>query len=171
MSSILLSFLMLSSSLSSAAYQAPASPNEDARIDIDVKDADVVDVLRLIAEIGELNLVADPDVSCEATLKLQAVPWPQVLDVVLRSCGLAEEWLGKNLLRVATSKQIREEYAERRKYDEEKRLSGPLSTRYRRLAYARAEAIAPILEKFLSARGSVVYDERTNTLIITDVAR
>lgn len=149
--------------------QTPASA--ETVIDIDVKDADILDVLRLLAEVGEFNLVADPDVSCSFTLKLRAVPWPQVLDLALKTCRLAQDRIGDNVVRVATVEQLTAEYEERRKYDEEKRLSGPLVTTYKQLAYGRARDIAPILEKFLSARGSVVFDERTNTLIITDVAR
>jgi len=145
--------------------------NDETVIDIDMKDADVLDVLRLLAEVGEFNLIADPDVSCSFTLKLEAVPWPQVLDLVLRTCRLAEDRIGDNVVRVATTEQLRRELEERRKYNEEKRLAGPLRTTYQKLAYGRARDIAPILEKFLSPRGSVVFDERTNTLIITDVAR
>ena len=155
--------------LTIALFQTPASA--ETVIDVDVKDADVLDVLRLLAEIGEFNLVADPDVSCSFTLKLSAVPWPQVLDLVLRTCRLAEDRIGNNVVRVATSEQLRRELEKRRKYEEEKRLSRPLQTTYRKLAYGRARELAPILEKFLSPRGSVVFDERTNTLIITDVAR
>jgi type IV pilus assembly protein PilQ len=147
------------------------APDAETSIDIDVKEADVLDVLRLLAEVGELNLVADPDVSCKATLKLTDVPWPQVFELVLRTCGLAQDRMGDNLVRVATTEQLRKEYEERRRYEEEKSLAGPLRTTYRRLAYARARDLAPILEKFLSPRGSVVFDERTNTLIITDVSR
>lgn len=159
--------------LTLALAQTPPAETDDAEtvIDIDVKDADVLDVLRLLAEIGDFNLVADPEVSCSLTLKLQAVPWPQILDLVLRTCRLAEDRIGENIIRVATSEQLRREYEERRRYEEEKRLSGPLRTTYRKLAYARARDIAPVLERFLSPRGSVVFDERTNTLIITDLAR
>lgn len=158
--------------LAFALVQTP-STKQDAEtvIDIDVKDADVLDVLRLLAEVGEFNLVADPEVSCSLTLKLESVPWPQVFDLVLRTCRLAEDRVGENIVRVATSEQLRREYEERRRYEEEKQLSGPLRTTFRKLAYGRARDIAPILEKFLSPRGSVVFDERTNTLIITDVAR
>jgi len=152
-----------------AATQADAP--QDARIDIDVKDADVVDVLRLLAEVGGINLVADADTSCRATLTLKSVPWPQALDVLLRTCGLADDWVSDTILRVASMERIRAEYEERRKYEESKKLSGPLETRYRKLDYARAREMAPILAKFLSPRGSVVFDERTNTLIITDVVR
>ncbi|HXV61600.1 MAG TPA: secretin N-terminal domain-containing protein [Vicinamibacteria bacterium] len=146
-------------------------PEPDTLIDLDVKEADVLDLLRLLAEIGEFNLVADPEVSCSLTLKIKEVPWRQVLQLALRTCRLEQERLGDNLVRVATTEQLRREYEQRRKYEEEKALSGPLVTTYQQLSYARARELAPVLEKFLSPRGSVVFDERTNTLIITDVAR
>jgi type IV pilus assembly protein PilQ len=144
---------------------------EEALIDIDVREADVQDVLRLLAEVGGFNLVVDPGVACKATLKLTQVPWPQVLDLVLRTCRLEQERLGENLVRVGSAEEIRKEYEARRKYQQEKALAGPLETRYVRLAYSKARDLAPILSKFLSPRGSVVFDERTNTLIVTDIRR
>lgn len=140
-------------------------------IDIDVREADVQDVLRLLAEVGGFNLAVDPGVTCKSTLKLTQVPWPQVLELALRTCGLEQERLGENLVRVAPAEELRKEYEARRKYQEEKSLGGPLETRYVRLAYSKARDLAPILERFLSPRGSVVFDERTNTLIVTDVRR
>jgi len=145
--------------------------SEETLIDIDVREADVRDVMRLLAEVGGFNLAVDPGVSCAATLKLKQVPWPQVLDLVLRTCRLEQERLGENLVRVASAEEIRKEYEARRKYQEEKALAGPLETRYVRLAYGKARDLAPILTKFLSPRGSVVFDERTNTLIVTDIRR
>jgi type IV pilus assembly protein PilQ len=155
----------------SLAQASPPRSSEETLIDIDVRDADAQDVLRLLAEVGGFNLAVDPGVSCKATLKLKQVPWPQVLELVLRTCGLEQEWLGENLVRVATAEDLRREYEARRKYAEEKALAGPLETRYVRLAYAKARDMAPLLERFLSPRGSVVFDERTNTLIVTDVRR
>ncbi|HEY7816601.1 MAG TPA: secretin N-terminal domain-containing protein [Vicinamibacteria bacterium] len=140
-------------------------------IDIDVREADVQDVLRLLAEVGGFNLAVDPGVTCKSTVKLKQVPWPQVLELTLRTCGLEQERLGENLVRVAPAEELRKEYEARRKYQEEKSLAGPLETRYVRLAYGKARDLAPILERFLSPRGSVVFDERTNTLIVTDVRR
>jgi type IV pilus assembly protein PilQ len=154
--------------------QTPAAspePAEEALIDIDVREADVHDVLAVLAEVGGFNLAVDSGVSCRATLKLKQVPWPRVLELALRTCGLEQEWLGENVVRVASAEAIRKEYEDRRKYREEKALAGPLETRYVRLAYARARELAPILAKSLSPRGSVVFDERTNTLIVTDVRR
>ncbi len=150
--------------------QAPV-PSAETLIDIDVREAEVQDVLRLLAEVGDFNLAVDHGVSCAATLKLKQVPWPQVLDLVLRTCGLEQERLGENLVRVAPAEEIRKEYEARRKYEEEKALAGPLETRYVRLAYGKAREMAPILSRFLSPRGSVVFDERTNTLVITDIRR
>lgn len=154
--------------------QQPAEASESSEetlIDIDVREADVRDVMRLLAEVGGFNLAVDPGVSCAATLKLKQVPAPQVLDLVLRTCGLEQERLGENLVRVASAEDIRKEYEVLRKYREEKALAGPLETRYVRLAYSKARDLAPILSKFLSSRGSVVFDERTNTLIVTDIRR
>jgi type IV pilus assembly protein PilQ len=162
---VLLSALLTAQTTGTARRDAAS----ETLLDIDLKDADVLDVLRLLAEVSELNLAADPGVSCRLTLKLKQVPWPQVFELVLRTCGLAKDELGDNLVRVATAERLRKEYEERRKYEEEKALSGPLQTTYVRLAYARASDLAPTLERFLSPRGSVVFDERTNTLIITDV--
>jgi type IV pilus assembly protein PilQ len=148
-----------------------SAPERETLIDIDVREADVLDVLRLLAEVSELNLAADPEVTCAVTLKLKQIPWTQVLELVLRSCGLAQDEIGPNLMRIATSESLRKEYEERRKYEEEKALAGPLRTTYLKLVYARARELAPMLERFVSARGSVVFDERTNTLIITDVRK
>ena len=150
---------------------AASESSEETLIDIDVREADVRDVLRLLAEVGGFNLAVDPGVSCDVTLKLKHVPWPQVLDLMLRTCRLEQEWLGENLVRVGSAEEIRKEYEERRKYQDERALAGPLETRYVRLAYAKARDIAPTLAKFLSPRGSVVFDERTNTLIVTDIRR
>lgn len=148
-----------------------AEQNEETRIDIDVKEADVTDILRLLAEIGQFNLVADPEVGCRLTLTLKAVTWRQVLDTVLRSCRLGEERLGDNLVRVAPLRELTRELEEKRKYEEAKESAGTPITTYRRLAYARAKDLAPLLRRFLSPRGEVLFDERTNTLIITDVPR
>jgi hypothetical protein len=75
--------------------RAPAVP----RLSIDVKDANVLDSVRLLADVGGFQAVADPGVSCTLTLALKDVDWPTVLDVALRSCGLAEERDGQRRAR------------------------------------------------------------------------
>src|SRR5262245_53076104 len=144
-------------------------PSRDVGISIDVKDADVIDVVRLLAEVGGFQVVADAGVSCKLTLKLKDVEWPTVLDVALRSCALAQEADG-SVVRIAPASRLLEEATQRRRLDEERRLNRPLETRTYRLSYARAQELAPLLRRFLSPRGTVEFDARTNTLFVTDIA-
>jgi type IV pilus assembly protein PilQ len=151
------------------ALAATGAQDPVPRISIDVKDANVIDVARLLAEVGGFQMVADAGVSCSLTLALKNVPWPTVLDLALRSCGLAQDSQG-NVVRIAPAARILAETAERRQLDEARRMARPLRTEVRRLSYARAADLAPLLRKYLSPRGSVEFDARTNTLFVTDVA-
>jgi type II secretory pathway component HofQ len=152
------------------ARPAPAATPASTRISIDVKDADILDVLRLFGEVGGLQVVADSSVSCKLTLKLKDVEWPQAFELALRACGLGHDFEG-GVAWVAPMAKLVAERQERRRLEEERRLSGPLRTEMRRLSYARAQELAPLLKQFLSPRGSVVFDARTNTLFITDIDR
>lgn len=145
-----------------------ASAPAPSRITIDVKDGDVIDVVRLLAEVGGFQVVADSGVSCRVTLKLKDVEWPTVLDVALRSCGLAREEAG-GVVRVAPAAKLLQEATDRRRLEEEQRLNRPLRTDTYRLSYARASELAPLLRRFLSPRGTVEFDARTNTLFVTDI--
>jgi type IV pilus assembly protein PilQ len=147
---------------------AAAQADGDARISIDVKDADIVDIVRLFAEVGGFQVVVDPGVSCNLTLKLNEVLWTSALDVALKSCGLGRD-SENDIVRVAPVARLMAETAAQRKLDEERALAGPLQMRSYRLSYARAAEMAPIIKKFLSPRGEVIYDSRTNTLIVIDV--
>ena len=147
---------------------AAPQPDGEARISIDVKDADIVDVVRLFAEVGGFQVVVDPGVSCNLTLKLNEVRWTSALDVALKSCGLGRDE-ENDIVRVAPVAKLVAETAAQRKLDEARSLAGPLQMRSYRLSYARAAEMAPIIKKFLSPRGEVIYDSRTNTLLVIDV--
>ena len=166
--SLLLASCLASASLAAAAPAPVGGQDGEARISIDVKDADIVDVVRLFAEVGGFQVVVDPGVSCKLTLKLNVVRWASALDVALRSCGLGQDEENE-IVRVAPVAKLAAETAAQRKLDEERGLSGPLQMRTYRLSYARAAEMAPIIKKFLSPRGEVIYDSRTNTLIVMDV--
>lgn len=162
-------FFALSLAGSAIAAAAPAPVREDeARISVDFKDADVVDIVRLFAEVGGFQVVVDPGVSCKLTLKLNEVRWTSALDVALKSCGLGRDE-ENDIVRVAPLAKLTAETAAQRKLDEERSLSGPLQMRTYRLSYSRAAELAPIIKKFLSPRGEVIFDSRTNTLIVMDV--
>ena len=150
------------------AGDARPSASAETRISIDFKDADILDVIRLMSEVGNFQVVVDPGVTCKLTLKLKEVPWDAALDVILRSCGLGQD-TDNGIVRVAPVAKLTEEAAARRRFEEEKRLDRPLRTTRYRLSYAKATELAPLIKKFLSPRGDVVVDPRTNTLIITDI--
>ena len=168
LSLFLLSCLAVASSPAAPAAPAAARTDGEARISIDVKDADIVDIVRLFAEVGGFQVVVDPGVTCSLTLKLNDVRWDSALDVALRSCGLGQD-VENDIVRVAPVAKLAAETAAQRKLDEERALSGPLQMRTYRLSYARAADMAPIIKRFLSPRGEVIYDSRTNTLIVMDV--
>lgn len=149
------------------ALALAATAEGEARVSLDVKDAPIVDIVGLLAEVGGFQVVFDPGLSCKLTLKMTAARWLEVLDLSLRACGLGREE-DNGIIRVAPVARLAEESAARRRLADERQRSGPRSlTRYR-LSYARAQEMAPIVKRFLSPRGEVVYDTRTNTLIIID---
>lgn len=163
--------IALAGALLAAVPPAAPTPSPDAetRISIDVKDASIQDVVLLLAEVGGFQVVIDPGVSCQSTMSLKQVLWSTALEHALRSCRLGMD--GEDgIYHVAPVARLTAEAAERRKLAEEKSLFGPLTATSWRLSYARAVELAPLLEKFLSPRGRVVVDARTNTLIVIDVA-
>ena len=152
----------------SAAPSSAAAPVGEARISIDFKDADVLDIVRLLAEVGDFQVVADPGVACKLTLKLKEVPLQTAFDVILKTCGLGQDD-ENGIVRVAPVAKLLAEHAEARRLAEERALNRPLQTRVIRLSYAKAAEAAPLLQRFLSPRGTVTYDARTNTLFVTDI--
>jgi type IV pilus assembly protein PilQ len=74
-------------------------------ISLDLKDADLKDVLRTFAELTKLNIAIDPDVRSSVTLRLHEVPWDQALDVILKINGLGYVLEG-NILRVGTPARL-----------------------------------------------------------------
>ena len=135
---------------------------------VDFKDADVRDIVLLLAEVGHFQVVMDPGVACKLTLKLKDVRWDTALDLALRSCGLGYD-AANGIYRIAPIAKLTAEKAQERRLAEERALSGPTRTIRYRLSYARAAELAPLLKKFLSPRGDVAFDPRTNTLFITDI--
>ncbi len=139
------------------------------RIDLDFNNADIHNILRLLAEVGGVNIVTSDDVSGTVTIRMRNVPWDQALEVILQAKGLGMVRRG-NLIRVApleTLEKERELAIERRKQLE---TLEPLETRLVPVSYATAGELEPRVEELLSERGSVSVDERTNTLIVRDIA-
>lgn len=144
------------------------------RISLNLKGVDIRDFFRLIHEVSGLNIIVDPDVSGSVTVVLDDVPWDQALDLVLNNNGLGDRLEG-NVLRIARLSTLTSEQEERKKLAMAREDSAPLTTVFRPLSYAKAATIAALLKTWigggaLSPRGTVLVDDRSNTLIISDIA-
>ena len=145
-------------------------PYTGEKLSLNFQNIDVRAVLQLIADFTGQNLVASDTVDGGITLRLQNVPWDQALDLVLKTKGLAKRQMG-NVLLVAPAEEI----AAREKIELEavKQVAelAPLLSEYVQLRYAKATDIASLLTAesgLMSARGTSVVDERTNTLLMKD---
>jgi len=140
------------------------------KISLDFQDADINDILRLIAEVGKVNIIAGGDVHGKVTTRMVDVPWDQALDVILKINGLAQERSG-NIIRVAPLEKFTNERKERLQAQITEVQAEPLVTRLVPANYATAKDLRPNLEKLLSKRGTIIIDVRTNTMIITDTPK
>jgi len=138
-------------------------------VSLDFQGADLRAVLRTFSEISGLNIVIDPAVSGSVDVALRDVPWDQALDIILRANKLGYLVDG-TIVRIAPLTVLSDEESQRRKLTDEQALAGELRVLTKTLSYAKAEELTPLLTKSaLSQRGTVNFDVRTNTLIITDL--
>jgi type IV pilus secretin PilQ/predicted competence protein len=137
-------------------------------ISLNLKDADIKDVLRTFAQLTGLNVAVDPNVSGSVTVDFVDVPWDQALDLILRQNGLSYVLEG-NVMRVGTLAKLSEEAAANRRLAEEERLNVPLTTVSFKLSYARSQDVAVLLKDIASPRARIIVDQRTNQLIISEI--
>ncbi|TDR41704.1 type IV pilus assembly protein PilQ [Tahibacter aquaticus] len=156
-----------------------------ARVTFNFQDIPTRSVLQLIADVSDLNIVVADSVTGNVTLRLINVPWDQALDLVLQAKGL-DKRRRDNVIWVAPQKEIaeREQALEDARIALEQRVE--LDSAYIKVSYGKAKDIAALLTSksggggggggggnetsrgFLSSRGSVTFDERTNTLLVND---
>ena len=170
------------------------------RISLEFKDADILNVLRIIADVSRRNIVATDDVKGQVTIVLYDVPWDQALDILLKSTGL-EMVEYDDVITVSTSKRLEEERRARLAARQAGIELEPLQTDYIRVNYVKAGELARLLggssttsaaaaaatdaitggvqqamdspsqrRGLLSSRGLVQVNEATNTLVVRDVA-
>jgi type IV pilus assembly protein PilQ len=139
---------------------------------INLQNAEVEHVLRLICEISGYNLILDDDVTGKISLKLDTVPWDQALDLVLLQRDLGVVTRG-NIMRVATKTKLQREQADIQKArkaaleaQEAMKTLAPLQTEFIQINYATAAELMPKVQDFLTERGRVTFDQRTNMLIV-----
>lgn len=142
------------------------------KLSLNFQDIDVRSVLQLIADFTDLNLVASDTVRGNITLRLQNVPWDQALDLVLKTKGLDQRKVG-NVLMVAPADEIAAREQQELAVQKQVAELAPLRKDIIQLNYAKASDIAKLYEEGSSGtlkddmRGSVIFDDRTNSLIVT----
>lgn len=146
------------------------------KLSLNFQDIEVRSVLQLIADFTDLNLVASDTVSGRITLRLKNVPWDQALELILKTKGLDQRQVG-NVLLVAPAAEIAAR--EKLELENQKQISelAPLHTEFIQVRYASATQLFELFnnaagseQSVLSERGSVIVDERTNAIILTDTA-
>lgn len=157
-----------SQAASVASTATPAQTRSQRRVTLDFKDADIINVIRLIADTTGENIIAADDVKGKVTVKLRNVPWERALDVILKSRGYDKVRAG-GIIRIATAQSIQEdrerEIAKRKAEEQVEDTLINIVT----VNYASAAEIVSQIKPLLTGRGTVQVDTRTNALIIEDV--
>jgi type IV pilus assembly protein PilQ len=151
-----------------SSLRAQERPYSGRRVDLDFQSADIHSILRLLADVGHVNIVTADDVTGSVTIRMNNVPWDQGLDVVLSAKGLGMVRSG-NLIRVAPLAQLQKERELRIAQQRAELDLMPLEMRLIQISYAKAEDIQSRARDLLSSRGAISVDERTNTIIARDV--
>ena len=145
------------------------------RLSLNFQNIGTRSVLQLLADFTDMNIVVSDTVTGDLTLRLRNVPWDQALDIVLKTKGLAMRQSG-NVMLVAPSEELAAR--EKLELESQKQITelAPLYSEFVQVNYAKASDLAALLKGeemagLISERGSVVVDERTNTLLIQDTAQ
>jgi type IV pilus secretin PilQ/predicted competence protein len=147
---------------------APSTRFSGQPLTLDLIDVPLVDFFRLMSEEGGINIFPDPDVKGKITVKGVKIPWDQVFEMALVSNGLDKQVEG-NLVRITRKSTLQDEAKQRESLKKATLLAADVETRIKRLNYAKANEISKILSDQKTVRGTVVIDERTNALILTDL--
>jgi type IV pilus assembly protein PilQ len=135
---------------------------------LDLIDISLVDFFRLMAEEGGINVVLDPEIKGNISIKVVKVPWDQIFDAALANNGLDKQVEG-NLVRIARKSTLQEEAKQREALKKANLLAADVETRVKRLNYAKAAEMLNTIIDQKTVRGIVVVDERTNSLLMTDL--
>ncbi|MFQ5428021.1 MAG: type IV pilus secretin PilQ [Thermodesulfobacteriota bacterium] len=140
------------------------------KIDLDMMDARITDILRLLAEVSNLNIIASDDVTGTISLRLRDVPWDQAFDIILKAKGLDKVKVG-NVIRVAPAARISQERDAALAAVKASEKLEPLDIEFVAINYGKAEELEAHVKNVLSERGSITSETRTNTLIIKDITK
>jgi type IV pilus assembly protein PilQ len=148
--------------------QASGSRFSGQPLTLDLIDIPLVDFFRLMSEEGGINIVLDPEVKGRVSIKVVKVPWDQIFETVLMNNSLDKQVEG-SVVRIARKSTLQEEAKQQEALKKATLLAADLETRIKRLNYAKAATLIKALEDQKTVRGTIVIEERTNSLILTDL--
>ena len=140
------------------------------KISLDFKDADIRNIIRLIADISSLNIIVSENVKGKVTIKLENIPWDEVLDIILETNNLGKLWMG-SVLRIETQAEIRRISDEKYKALKSQEKVADLRSVVIDVIYRDAKDVMDLLNKekeISSDRGAISVDPNLNRLVITD---
>lgn len=147
-------FFLFSTSVLAQETELPISTTDDfGNVSFDFKDADLRNVLRIFATKADVNVIAGPDVKGNVTMRLRNVPWEKALGLILDVNGYGYQRDG-NVIKVLTQSEMSRQ---------------PTQTQVYFLNYAEAKKLEKSISQLLSKDGKVRTDERSNTVIVTDL--
>src|SRR3989338_9511888 len=142
-----------------------APVTKEGNVSFDFRDADIRNVFRILSFKSGVNIVAGPEVTGVVTIKLDDVPWKQALDVILETYGYAYDQKG-SIISVTTIESLKQRRENSMLLAEQEALE----TRIFTLNFGKASEIIESIAKMKSERGSIDFDERTNSVIVTDIS-
>lgn len=143
-----------------APKKSPGILLDTQLVTLDFNEADIQDVLRVLAIKSDTNIIYGEDVKGTVTIHLADVPLNEALKIILDLKGLVAQQVSKNVVRVISTEQLTKE-----------RAQAVTFTKVYTLSYGKASTIKAQLDAIRSAegrKGNISIDERTNSLVITD---
>ena len=137
------------------------------RISLDFQEADITNILRLIAEVSGFNIVVGEGVKSKVTMRLVSVPWDQALDMLLKMNGLGMIRQG-NIVWVDTLLNIAKQQDDEARAKESKTKAEPLVDRVFYVKHIPAQELQTSLRQYVSARGVIQKSDGSNALIVRD---
>ena len=144
------------------------------KLSLSFQDIEVRSVLQILADFTKKNIAVSDSVTGNITLSLKDIPWDQALDIILKTKNLALRE-NNNVLWIAPAEEMAEKEQQRLEAEQRKQALKPLLMETLVINFAKAKDLAALLKSsqgnsVLSKRGSVSLDERTNTLLLQDIA-
>lgn len=142
-------------------------------VSVDFQEADLHAVFRLLAEVGNINIVVSDKIKGSITLKVKQVPWDQLLDTILANYGLAVMKVG-NIIRVAPLDELK---AESDKYKDyltslkDIQEKGPLITKTFQLKYVKGDIIVSRIKEIITGEGKITFEPNSNIIIVKDTEK